>query len=104
MRQRHAGLDNGEQCDDGAQRNVGGYGKCNSDCTQGPRRGDGMKNGTEACDVCGANEANPYGMGKCGTLCMLAPYCGDGRIQASFGEKCDSTPGCSGVCQIVTIP
>ena len=66
--------------------------------------GDGTKNGTEQCDLGGANEGNPYGMGKCSTLCTPAPYCGDGRIQTTFGEACDSTVGCSGVCQIIVVP
>jgi fibro-slime domain-containing protein len=94
--------DPGEQCDDG--KNDGSYGTCKPDCTLADYCGDGVKNGTEACDLGGANEANPYGTGKCSMLCTLAPYCGDGRIQASFGEKCDSTPGCSGVCQTVVVP
>jgi fibro-slime domain-containing protein len=32
----------GEECDDGAANNTGGYGKCNADCTLGPYCGDGI--------------------------------------------------------------
>lgn len=31
-----------EACDDGVANNTGGYGKCKSDCTLGPRCGDGV--------------------------------------------------------------
>ena len=41
-----------EACDDGKAKNTGGYGKCNADCTLGPRCGDGILQADqgEQCD------------------------------------------------------
>ena len=41
-----------EACDDGSADNTGGYGKCNADCTLGPRCGDGVLQADhgEQCD------------------------------------------------------
>ena len=41
-----------EACDDGSAKNTGGYGKCNADCTLGPRCGDGILQADqgEQCD------------------------------------------------------
>jgi len=41
-----------EACDDGTAKNTGGYGKCKSDCTLGPRCGDGVLQADqgEQCD------------------------------------------------------
>jgi fibro-slime domain-containing protein len=92
--------DPGEQCDNGV--NNGAYGTCNSDCTLAPYCGDGITNGPESCDN-GANNvpvATAYGPGVCTTACVFAPFCGDGRVQAQFGEQCDSSSNCSPMCLI----
>jgi len=64
-----------------------------------PYCGDGVQNGTEACDLGVKNVAlaTAYGKTVCTSVCTKAPYCGDGRVQSSF-EDCDGTTGCSATC------
>jgi hypothetical protein len=59
-------IDPPEECDDGATQNTGGYGKCNPNCTLGPRCGDGRINGSEACDN---GPDNGLGLGACNPVC-----------------------------------
>jgi len=40
----------GEECDDGVDKNLGGYNGCAADCTLGPYCGNGVQEGDEACD------------------------------------------------------
>jgi fibro-slime domain-containing protein len=76
-----------EACDLGTANNTGEYGKCNPDCTLGPRCGDGTTQ-TDAGEQCddGINLAT-YG-GGCAPGCVIAPSCGDGQVQAPY-EQCD---------------
>jgi fibro-slime domain-containing protein len=73
-----------EQCDNGAANNTGAYGGCRSDCTLGPRCGDGFVNGSEQCDD-GRNDGT---YGTCNSDCTFAHYCGDGTL-TSPPETCD---------------
>lgn len=56
-------------CDNGAAANTGAYGGCNANCTLGPRCGDGIVNGPEACDSPAGNGLLP---GQCNPACSGA--------------------------------
>ncbi len=75
----------GETCDDGSGNNIGGYNRCQADCTLGPHCGDGVLQSQEACDYGASGNTGAYG--GCGPTCQLGPYCGDGIV--SHGEACD---------------
>jgi len=79
-------IDQGEQCDDGLANNTGGYGKCEANCTLGPRCGDAVVDSGEACDD-GLNDGS---YGHCGAGCQPGPFCGDNTVQSQFGETCDN--------------
>lgn len=50
----------GEECDDGVELNVGGYNRCNPDCTLSGYCGDGIKQDEEDCD-----DADPNAPANC---------------------------------------
>lgn len=50
----------GEECDDGEDANVGGYNRCNADCTLSGYCGDGIKQDGEECD-----DGDPNAPGDC---------------------------------------
>ena len=75
----------GEECDDGAGNNLGGYNQCSADCNLGPHCGDGIKQDEEACDYGADGNIGEYG--GCAANCQLGPYCGDSVT--SDGEACD---------------
>ena len=99
----------GEECDDGL--NDGSYGGCNSDCSLGPRCGDGRVQGPEQCD-----DGNRMAGDGCSADCLVediwcyppatctrVEICGDGRLGS--GEECDdgnviSRDGCSEACRV----
>src|SRR5690606_40609132 len=68
-------VDDGEQCDDGV--NAGGYGRCEADCTLGPRCGDGqVTEPYETCDEGPDGNDGGYMEGNAG--CKNAEGGGDG--------------------------
>ncbi len=77
-------VDMGEECDD--RINAGGYGRCQSDCTNGPSCGDGDTDAPyEACDD--GPGGNDGGYNQCTEFCQIAEFCGDGVVNGS--EQCD---------------
>jgi fibro-slime domain-containing protein len=84
--------DAGEQCDPGAGNFSSAYNGClpaigdQPGCILGPHCGDGVRNGSEACDD-GRNDGS---YGTCAPGCELGTRCGDGVIQQTAGEICDA--------------
>jgi fibro-slime domain-containing protein len=80
----------GEQCDNGADKNLGGFNQCTSECRLGPYCGDAkVEAGVEDCDN-GKND-DEYGLkdGGCGPDCKVPGRCGDNVVQTKFDEECD---------------
>ena len=86
-----------EECDNGSANSDTAYGAtaCTTDCEYGGYCGDGIPNGTEACDN-GAENGKTYGIGSCGYDCQPGPSCGDGLRNGP--EECDGTAHCSDTC------
>lgn len=79
-----------ETCDEGTELNGSGYGRCNSDCTPGPRCGDGIiEPEIEQCDNGVNRDGYALASGSCAPGCVTPSRCGDGVIDAAFGEQCD---------------
>lgn len=79
-----ATVDEGEECDLGAEANIGSYGGCNADCTKAPHCGDAIINGQELCDD--GEENGTYD--KCASDCSgVGETCGDGILNGE--EACD---------------
>lgn len=87
-----------EACDKGV--NDGSYGGCNSDCTLGPRCGDGLLQAAsgEACDdgVNLTSHAPITDMTACAPLCKKPNFCGDAIVDSLFGEACDDGKNAGG--------
>ena len=58
-----------EACDDGAAKNTGGYGKCKSDCTLGPRCGDGVLQADQGEDC---DDGNLVNGDTCSSSCKVS--------------------------------
>jgi fibro-slime domain-containing protein len=78
----------GEECDDGMDKNTGGYNLCGMDCTLGPRCGDGVLQ-ADAGEVCDTGvDGNNGAYNGCAANCQPGPRCGDGVVQTQ-NEQCD---------------
>jgi len=94
-----------EECDDGSGNLTTkdpnqGYGGCLANCKRGPYCGDGIANGTEACDD-GVNDGT---YGTCDPNCTPAARCGDGNVDTDYGEECEpimaNDPNCTVACRL----
>ncbi|MFZ5892406.1 MAG: DUF4215 domain-containing protein [Myxococcota bacterium] len=95
----------GEECDDGTEKNTGGYDQCSATCTLGPRCGDGtlQTDHGEQCD--GGVDGNTGAYNGCSANCQPGPRCGDAVVQTQY-EKCDDGKNtgeygtCNGDCSL----
>ncbi len=59
----------GEECDDGKENNIGGYGRCNSECRYDARCGDGVLD--EAHEQCDDGNKNGTAESSCSKNCEI---------------------------------
>jgi fibro-slime domain-containing protein len=79
----------GEQCDNGKDKNLGGYNQCTPECLLGPYCGDGKVDADhEECDD-GKNDTEYGATSGCSPGCKQAARCGDGVVQTEWDEECD---------------
>jgi fibro-slime domain-containing protein len=79
----------GEQCDNGADKNRGGYNECTAECRLGPYCGDAkIEEGVEECDN-GKNNDDYGSLSGCAPNCKFPARCGDTIVQTEFDEECD---------------
>jgi fibro-slime domain-containing protein len=80
----------GEQCDNGKDKNIGGYNHCTAECKLGPFCGDAkVEEGKEECDN-GKNNDDYGAKTGCAPGCKLPARCGDKITQNEFDEECDN--------------
>jgi cysteine-rich repeat protein len=89
-------IEEGEECDDGAQNSDLQPDHCRRLCTA-YRCGDGVIDSNEECD-----DGNTVDNDGCGSTCLREPGCGDGVLDPS--EQCDdgnliNGDGCNFTCQ-----
>lgn len=86
-------LDPGESCDDGNTEPGDG---CDENCAREAFCGDGNEDPGEVCD-----DGNNRSGDGCRSDCGSDETCGNGIRDGHIGEACDSTPGCSDMCQLM---
>jgi len=82
----------GEECDDGdlnSPADAAAYDSCTTACLFGPRCGDGIPQGDEACDNGFNQDTYEFFENACGINCTAVPYCGDGIVDPAI-EQCDA--------------
>lgn len=82
----------GEECDDGVDNSPAGaaeYDSCTTACLFGPRCGDSIQQGDEACDNGFNQDSYEFFSGACGPNCTAVPYCGDAIVDPAI-EQCDN--------------
>jgi fibro-slime domain-containing protein len=83
----------GEQCDNGKDKNNGGYNECTTVCRLGPYCGDSkVEQGVEDCDN-GRNNDDYGATSGCAPNCKFPARCGDKMVQTDFDEECDEGAG-----------
>jgi fibro-slime domain-containing protein len=83
----------GEQCDNGKDKNLGGYNQCTAECLLGPYCGDKhVDPDHEECDN-GKNDTEYGATTGCTPACKLPARCGDSKVQVEYDEECDDGDG-----------